>query len=63
MAGLVFVLAILAFMLDVWGVIRLLESTASNGVKFAWVVGMLLFPIVGFVAWFIAGPKGRAVFI
>ena len=63
MAGIVFILAILTFMLDVWGMIRLLESSASGGVKFAWVLVLMLFPIVGFVVWFAFGPKGRAVFI
>jgi hypothetical protein len=63
MIALYFILGVLAFLLDIWALNRLLESSARTGVKVAWVFGILLFPIAGFVVWFIAGPKGRAVFI
>jgi succinate dehydrogenase/fumarate reductase cytochrome b subunit len=44
---------------DVWAIINVLQSSASTGKKAAWVVGVLVFPVVGFVVWLIAGPRDR----
>lgn len=58
-----YILGIVIFLLDIWAIIGTLQSSASGGAKFAWVVGILIFPLIGWVAWYITGPKGRAVFI
>jgi hypothetical protein len=48
-------LAILAA--DVWAIINIFQSNVSTGKKVAWIVGVLVFPIVGFLFWLIAGPR------
>jgi hypothetical protein len=48
-------LAILAA--DVWAIINVFQSNVSTGKKVAWIVGVLVFPIVGFLVWLIAGPR------
>jgi succinate dehydrogenase/fumarate reductase cytochrome b subunit len=44
---------------DVWAIINVLQSSASTGKKAAWVVSVLVFPVVGFLVWLIAGPRDR----
>lgn len=57
------ILGLVIVLLDAWAIIGLLQSTASNGTKAAWTIGILIFPLIGFFVWLMAGPRGRAVFI
>jgi hypothetical protein len=55
-----FGLVILA--LDIWGIINVLGSGASMGAKLLWIVLIVILPVVGFIIWFMAGPRStRAV--
>jgi len=47
----------LVFLLDIWAIIKIASSSASTTKKFIWIAVVLLLPIVGFVAWFLIGPK------
>jgi hypothetical protein len=33
------------------------KSRSSDGAKVGWLLGILIFPIVGFLVWLAAGPK------
>lgn len=57
------IIGLLVVLLDMWAIIGALQSGAPNGTKIAWVIGILVFPLIGFFVWLLAGPKGRAVFI
>ena len=52
-----FILGAIHFALIVWAVLSIMGSNASGTVKLLWGLGVVIFPIVGFVAWLIAGPK------
>lgn len=52
-----YVLGLLIFVLDVWAIINVLGSNASGGAKIGWSLGIIIFPLVGFVLWLLAGPK------
>jgi Phospholipase_D-nuclease N-terminal len=55
-----FGLVILA--LDIWGIINVVRSGATTGVKLLWVLLIVVLPVIGLIAWFLAGPRGaRAV--
>jgi hypothetical protein len=54
-----FLFWILVIGLDIWAVINVWKNTRSHGVKIGWLLGILLFPIVGFLVWLFAGPKDR----
>jgi len=57
------VIGMLVFLLDIWAIIGVLQSGVASGTKLAWVIGIVIFPLIGFFVWLLAGPKGRAVFI
>lgn len=48
-------LAILA--LDIWAIIRVVQSGASTGAKVLWVIVIVLLPVIGLIIWLLAGPK------
>lgn len=43
---------------DVYAIVKTLQSAASTGAKVIWIVLILVLPVLGFVLWLIAGPKG-----
>ena len=43
---------------DVWAIVRIVQSGATTGAKVLWIVLILLLPVLGFLIWLIAGPKG-----
>lgn len=46
---------------DVWAILNIIQSKASTGVKVAWIVAVLLLPLLGLIIWFFAGPRtGRS---
>jgi hypothetical protein len=56
----IFGLIILA--LDIWGIINVLGSGATTGMKLVWILLIVILPVVGLIIWFIAGPRGtRAI--
>jgi hypothetical protein len=46
---------------DVWAIVNIFQSNADTGMKVLWTVLVILLPVLGFVLWFLFGPKtGRA---
>ena len=46
---------------DVWAIINILQSSASNEKKLIWIVAVVLLPVLGLVLWFFLGPReGKA---
>lgn len=41
----------------VYAIIKTVQSRAGTGTKVIWVVVLLLLPFLGFVLWFLFGPK------
>lgn len=48
---------LIVLILDIWALVRVASSGASVGAKLIWAIVILVFPIIGFIAWLIAGPK------
>jgi len=44
--------------LDIWAIISILGSAASTGRKVLWALLVLVLPLVGFIIWLVAGPRG-----
>ena len=46
---------------DIWAVINIFQSSASNQKKLLWTLLVVLLPLVGLVLWYFLGPRdGRA---
>jgi hypothetical protein len=48
---------LLVLILDVWAVVNVFQSTASRGAKVAWIVLIILLPVIGLLIWVFAGPR------
>ncbi len=44
--------------LNIWAIISIIGSGASTGSKVLWTLLVLVLPLIGFVIWFVAGPRG-----
>ncbi|MGK2941236.1 MAG: PLDc N-terminal domain-containing protein [Immundisolibacter sp.] len=51
-------IGLLVLIADVWAVINVFQSSAGTGAKVAWIVLILLLPVLGLVIWLLAGPRG-----
>lgn len=52
------VFGIIILALDIWAIYNVLTSTVSTFAKILWTIVILALPVLGFIAWLIAGPKG-----
>jgi len=52
------IFGLLLLVLDVWAIVKTIQSRADTGVKVIWVVVILLLPLLGLILWFLFGPKG-----
>ena len=43
---------------DVWAVLNIFQSSATNGTKALWIVLVLVLPLLGLIIWYFAGPRG-----
>lgn len=51
---------IIAMSANMWALTYVLQSNASLPARAVWVV-VLLIPVLGFLAWFLLGPRARSV--
>ncbi|TVP92165.1 MAG: hypothetical protein EA348_02585 [Pseudomonadaceae bacterium] len=51
-------LGLIILILDIWAIINIVQSGASNGAKVLWILLVLLLPVIGLIIWFLAGPRG-----
>ena len=43
---------------DIWAIINIFQSSASNQKKLLWTVVVILLPLLGLILWFFLGPRG-----
>jgi hypothetical protein len=51
-------LGLLILIGDVWAIINIFQSSASNVKKLVWTVVVLVLPVLGLILWFFLGPRG-----
>lgn len=51
-------LGLLVLILDVYAIVKTVQSHATTGTKVAWIVVILLLPVLGLILWLLFGPKG-----
>mgnify|MGYP000318157371 FL=1 len=55
------ILGLIILIADIYAIIKVLGSGASTLSKLLWIVGIVIFPVLGFIVWLIAGPRGSSV--
>lgn len=53
----VWIFGIISFALSIWAIVNIVNSTEPKGTKALWIIGVLIFPTIGFIVWYFAGPK------
>ena len=51
------ILGAIHFLLCVWAIYNILLSKEENLKKLIWAVLVVVFPVAGFIAWYLIGPK------
>lgn len=54
-------LGILVLIADIYAIYNILTSGASVLAKVLWTALVIILPVVGFIVWLIAGPRGGSV--
>ena len=55
-----FLIGLVVLILDIWAIYKIVTSGASGLSKILWSLLILILPVLGFIIWLIAGPKGPA---
>ena len=50
---------VLVLVADIWAIINIFQSSASNEKKLLWIIVVVLLPVLGFILWFFLGPRNR----
>jgi len=50
------VIGILVLIADVYAVLKIAQSSASDGKKAIWIAVVILLPMLGVIAWYLMGP-------
>ncbi|MDO8825581.1 PLDc N-terminal domain-containing protein [Methylophaga sp.] len=51
-------LGLIWLIIIIWAILKVAQSGAGTMAKVLWILILLFFPIVGFIFWFLLGPKG-----
>ena len=51
------VIGFVVLLLNIWAILKIVGSGASTLSKVVWIAIVLILPIIGFIAWFVLGPK------
>jgi Phospholipase_D-nuclease N-terminal len=55
------IIGLLVLALDIFAILKIIQSPASGIEKILWILCVLLFPMIGMVIWFFAGPGGKNI--
>lgn len=50
---------LIVLVLDIWALVSIFGSRTSTGTKVLWILLVLVLPVIGFIIWFFAGPRGK----
>lgn len=55
------ILGLIILIADIYAIVKVIGSGASTLAKILWIIGILVFPVVGFIVWLLAGPRGGSI--
>ena len=50
--------AVVIILADLWAIVSVFRSQKPIGVKLAWFIGIVVFPVLGLIVWGLFGPRG-----
>lgn len=53
------VIGFIILVLDIFAILKIMESGASTGKKLVWILVILVLPFIGLIIWWLAGPRSR----
>lgn len=56
-----FLIGLIILVLDIYAIYQTLTSGASTLAKVVWTIAIVLLPVIGFIVWLVAGPRGRPI--
>mgnify|MGYP006274158075 FL=1 len=51
-------IGLLVLIADIYAIYNVFTSAASTGAKVLWTLLIIILPVIGFIIWLIAGPRG-----
>ncbi|RMA41275.1 PLD nuclease N-terminal domain-containing protein [Rhodophyticola porphyridii] len=54
------IFGLLVLIANIYAIYNIITSGASTAAKVVWTLVILILPVLGFIAWLIAGPKSDA---
>ena len=54
------ILGLIVLIANIYALVKIWGSAATTGAKLLWTLLILVLPVIGFIIWFFAGPKGSA---
>jgi hypothetical protein len=54
------IFGLLILLADIYAILNIAQSSASNGSKALWILVVLVLPVLGLVLWYFLGPGGRS---
>jgi hypothetical protein len=51
------IFGVIFLVLAVWAIANIINSSAEMGSKILWIAIVLIFPLLGVIAWYFMGPK------
>lgn len=55
------ILGLIILIANIYAIYQVITSGASGLAKIIWTVAILILPVLGLIAWLIAGPRGGSV--
>jgi hypothetical protein len=49
---------LIILILDIWAILKIIDSSATTGSKVLWIVLILVLPLLGLIIWWLFGPSG-----
>ncbi|MBT8138559.1 MAG: PLD nuclease N-terminal domain-containing protein [Gammaproteobacteria bacterium] len=45
---------------DIWAILNIVQSNITTAKKLVWILVVLILPLIGFIIWWLAGPRETA---
>ena len=54
------IFALVVLIVDIYAIVKIVQSSAPGFNKVLWIVLVLLLPVVGVIIWYLLGPGGQS---